>query len=89
MRFVHLTAPGTLELNYMWLPTWLGINQSALKAIKEALNTRVLSGGLTATEETLDELNELVINILVEKYGDVHVGLQDYLDGIKFVIMRT
>ena len=88
MRFVHLTGPGKLELNYMWLPTWLGINTVALKAVEEALKSKVSSGGLKATEETLDELSDLVIEILVEKYGQTHEGLSDYLDGIKFVTMR-
>lgn len=89
MRFVHLTGPGKLELNYMWLPTWLGINTQALKAVEDALKSKILSGGLTATEEHLDELHELVIEVLIEKYGQVHEGLSDYLDGIKFVNMRS
>lgn len=87
MRFVHLTAPGRLELNYMWLPTWLGINAMALKAINEALESRVKSAAIEATEEALDNLNDLVIDVLVEKYGSIHAGLRDYLDGIKFVTM--
>lgn len=88
MRFVHLTTPGRLELNYMWLPTWLGINAVALKAVNEALESRVKSEGIIATEEALDDLSDLVIDILVEKYGSTHAGLRDYLDGIKFVTMQ-
>ncbi len=85
MRLVHLTGPGQLELNYMWMPTWIGINRTALETIQEVLKAKVRDAGLAATDENLDMLNELVIETLVEKY-DV-VGLRDYLDGLKFVAL--
>lgn len=81
MRFVHLTEPGRLELNYLWLPTWLGINGAAKDAIEKKINESVV--GLPATEENLDLINEKVIDTLLETYPIV--GLRDYLEGIKFV----
>lgn len=82
MRFVHLTSPGKLELNSMWLPTWLGLNAAAAKAVMVKLNSKV--AGLPATEENLDKINEMVIEVLAEEYPAVE-GLRDYLDGLKFV----
>lgn len=82
MRFVQLTSPGQLALNSMWLPTWLGINVEATKAIHEQLASKVV--GISATEENLDQINDMVIEVLVEKYPLVD-GLRDYLDGLKFV----
>lgn len=82
MRFVHLTSPGKLELNSMWLPTWLGINPAATKAVMEKLSPKVV--GIPATEENLDKINDMIIEVLVEVYPSVD-GLRDYLDGLKFV----
>jgi hypothetical protein len=82
MRFVHLTAPGTLGLNAMWLPTWIGINKQALEAIEKTLNSKV--AGMPATEENLETINDAVIEVLVDKYPTI-TGLRDYLDGLKFV----
>lgn len=86
MRFVHLTGPGQLELNHMWMPTWMGINKSALEAVKEVLVARLSQDKLAASEDTLDMLDELVIETLVEKFKVD--GLRDYLDGLKFVSVR-
>lgn len=82
MRFVHLTSQGQLELNYLWLPTWLGINQVAATAVMQQLKSKVV--GLPATEDNLDIINTMVIDVLAEKYPSVE-GLRDYLDGLKFV----
>lgn len=81
MRLVHLTAPGRLELNFMWLPTWLGINKEAKDYIEGELRSKVV--GVTATEGALDEINEMVMDVILKKYP--LEGLRDYLDGLKFV----
>lgn len=82
MRLVHLTSPGRLELNFMWLPTWLGINKEAKESIEGALRSKV--AGTPATEEHLDEINEEVLELLATRYSSIE-GLRDYLDGLKFV----
>lgn len=82
MRLVHLTAPGQLELNFMWMPTWLGINKAAKEAIEAELKSKV--AGLPATDENLDAINDMVLEVLALKYDRVE-GLRDYLDGLKFV----
>lgn len=81
MRFIHLTEPGRLELNFLWLPTWLGINGAVKDSIEKKINDSVV--GLPATDENLDRINDQVIALLVETYPIV--GLIDYLEGIKFV----
>jgi len=81
MRFVTITAPGRLELNYMWLPTWLGMNREMNEALDRHLRTKVI--GMEITEDNLDAINELVIDGVLLKYPIE--GLRDYLDGLKFV----
>lgn len=82
MRLVHLTSPGRLELNFLWLPTWLGINKEVKDLIERELKPRVI--GMSATEESLDAINEQVLDLLVSHYPSIN-GLRDYLDGLKFV----
>lgn len=82
MRVVVVTDPGVLELNFMWLPTWIGINGELKKEIEGALSDMLV--GKAMTTPVLDEANDLVIQYLVKKFHNV-VGLSDYLDGLKFV----
>lgn len=82
MRTVVVTAPGVLELNFMWLPTWIGSNAMIKKRLEEMLSESVV--GRELTEANLDEINELVIEALEELNPSVE-GLRDYLDGLKFV----
>jgi hypothetical protein len=79
MRFVLLEDNGVLTLNFMWLPTWIGMNASLKKEIEKALSEKFV--GRPSTD--LDAMHEEVIDFLVTKFP--HAGLRDYLDGIKFV----
>jgi hypothetical protein len=81
MRLVQLTAPGRVEVNFMWLPTWLGMNKEVKELIEKELATMV---GKEATDELLDETHEKLLTLLEQRYDKIH-GLRDYLDGIKFV----
>jgi hypothetical protein len=82
MRLVTMTAPGRLELNFMWLPTWLGINREAVAAVEKEIAPKVV--GRAATEEELDAINDEVLDILTTRYPQIE-GLRDFLDGLKFV----
>jgi len=82
MRTVVITSPGVLELNFMWLPTWIGSNGQLKKRLEEELKDKVV--GRPLTENELDEINEEVIALL-EKLNPSVEGLRDYLDGLKFV----
>jgi hypothetical protein len=81
MRLVLLTSPGVLELNYMWLPTWLGMNAATKAAVESELKSKV--AGLPATEDNLDTINDALLELLTERFPIA--GLRDYLDGLKFV----
>jgi hypothetical protein len=80
MRFI-LQADRSVELNYMWLPTWLGHNHSFKKDLEQKLGPKLV--GRELTEEVLDEANQMVIDYICE--ANSIPGLRDYLDGIKFV----
>lgn len=82
MRVVHRTEPGVVELNFMWLPVWIGMNQQLTRELGEELKKHFV--GKELTDRTLDELSELIIDYLEERYPHLE-GLRDYLDGLKFV----
>lgn len=81
MRLISVTG-NVVELNYMWLPTWLGQNAQFKKQLETDLRSQV--EGLELTEVSLDAVDRLVMNYIVEKFPHV-AGLFDYLDGLKFV----
>lgn len=82
MRLVDRTSPGTLSINYMWLPTWVGLNTQLIKEVEEAIAGGIV--GKPLDEATLEAAHYAVVEYLVKKFPDVQ-GLFDYLDGIKFV----
>lgn len=82
MRLIQLTEEGRLELTYMWMPTWLGLNGAALKRVEGVILPKVR--GLEATEQNLDTINLMVLDELISQFPDIE-GLRDYLDGLKFV----
>lgn len=82
MRFVDRTGPGTLALNYMWLPTFIGMNSRLVQEIEAYLAPHIV--GQPLDEATLDTADQLVLEFLGKRFPDV-LGLPDYLDGLKFV----
>lgn len=83
MRLVQQTEqPGVVELNYTFLPLFLGGHQSLMQEIEQELGKRF--AGRLLTEEVLDEMHEAVLDYLAGKYPYLE-GLRDYLDGVKFV----
>jgi hypothetical protein len=81
MRLVHVADGRTVELNYMWLPTWIGQNHNLKKEMEEYLRPKIV--GRELTEQTLDEVHFMVIDFITQKFPVP--GLFDYLDGLKFV----
>jgi hypothetical protein len=82
MRLVDRTGPGVLGLNYMWLPTWVGMNAQLIKEIEEAISAGIV--GQPLDEGTLDAAHHAVLDFLKAKFPHIN-GLFDYLDGVKFV----
>ncbi len=82
MRTVVRTQEGVLELNYMWLPTWIGMNGILKKQLEVELGEKIV--GLEMTDDALDLIDQTVIDYLVEQNPHIE-GLKDFLDGLKFV----
>lgn len=85
MKLIVATEPGVVELNFMWLPTWLGMNNIMKAEIEEKIGPMLV--GKDLTEEVLDEAHEAVIIFLEERFRNIK-GLREYLDGLKFVWME-
>jgi hypothetical protein len=84
MRLVVRSGPGQVELNYMWLPTWIGMNEALLKEIEKALAPVLV--GKDLDDGTLEEAHFLVLDYLKERFSNIN-GLFDYLDGMKYVVI--
>ena len=83
MRFIARTGPGQLGLNYMWLPTWIGMNAQLLKELEAAISESIV--GKPIYNETLDIAHDLILEELERRFPN-NPGLHAYLDGIKFVV---
>jgi hypothetical protein len=82
MRLIVATEPGTVELNYMWLPTWIGMNSVLKKEIEDAVSPMLV--GKELSDEVLEAASEKVMDFLEVKFSGLS-GLRDYLDALKFV----
>lgn len=82
MLLVVTAEPGVVELNFTWMPLWIGMNSALKKEIEEAIAPVLI--GKPLTEETLQNAHDLIINFLVNKFPAIE-GLRDYLDAVKFV----
>jgi len=82
MRAVVQTEPGVLELNFMWLPTWLGMNTHLKAEIEAALQDKLV--GQPMDDATMDWAHEQVVLFLEEKFPHLG-GLRDFLDSLKFI----
>jgi hypothetical protein len=86
MRFVVRTGPGVVELNWMWLPTFLGHDAHLKKRLDDALQPLLV--GKSLDDETLDVAHEKVIDIICETHKAIP-SLRDYLDAVKFVTEKA
>lgn len=74
-----------VELNYMWLPTWLGQSAQFKRDLEVALRSEI--EGLELNEDTLNRIDRMVLQYIVDHNPHVQ-GLYDYLDGLKFVELK-
>lgn len=81
MRLVAKTGPGQVELSYMWMPTFLGLDALLMKQIEEKLMPELV--GKELTEDVLDVAHDRALDIICELRP--LPGLRDYLDALKFV----
>lgn len=81
MRVVTATDEGAVELNWMWLPTWLGMNAKFKKELEDKFKEKI--EGRPLDEGTLDDIHNEVLDFISNKFQVK--GLYDYLDGVKFI----
>jgi hypothetical protein len=82
MRVVVTTGKGIVELSYLWLPTFIGMNTPLKKEMEKELAKKVV--GRPLDERVLDEIHDLVIDWLCERFPNIE-GFRDYLDSLKYV----
>jgi hypothetical protein len=82
MRTVTSPEPGVFEVNWSWLPTFIGMNHKLQERIVAEVTPEIL--GKPIDDETLDLAHELVIAVIVKEFPRIE-GLREYLDGLKFV----
>jgi hypothetical protein len=82
MRFVVRTSPGVVELNFMWLPTFVGMNTQLKKRIESELAPKL--EGQEMSDDVLDAAHDRVVEIICDMHKALP-GLRDYLDAVKFV----
>lgn len=82
---MHLTTyrgGGVLELNYMWLPTWIGMNAALKREIEAELAKTIVNR--TVSEGTFSEIDREIIEWLSKRFPKLE-GLREYLEGLKFL----
>lgn len=82
MRAVVAVESGVIEVNWTWLPTFIGMNTRVKEELEKAIAEQIEGRALDDT--TLDLAHDLVIQFLEQKYSGIK-GLSEYLDGLKFV----
>jgi len=82
MRAVVALGHGVLELNYMWLPTFLGMNSSLKTEMEKELQEKLK--GIVLDERGLDRAHDIVVKYLQSKFPDI-LGLDRFLDGMKYI----
>jgi hypothetical protein len=74
--------PGVLELNFMWLPTWIGMNVRLQAQLKEKLGKEFV--GMEINDDSLDAMSKVVVDTLVELHPHI-TGLREYLEALKCI----
>lgn len=82
MRLVLKTGPGEVQLNWSFLPTFIGANTALKTEVEKVLGPRLV--GEPLDEATLDMAHDAVLEMLVEKFKELE-GLREYLDALKYV----
>lgn len=87
MRLVVETAPGVVELNWMWLPTWMGMDPLLKKEVETHVNAwlQEQSPPVKLDDAGLDAVHREVRMFIAKKFPKEPVGLLDYLAGLEHV----
>jgi len=76
VRVIVQTDEAT-EVNWMWLPSWVGMNRALLERMQEELG-EVLVG------KTLDQANTCIVAWLQEQFPHIK-GIDQYLAALEHV----
>lgn len=82
MLAVVRTGEGAIAVNYLWLPTWVGMNAALVRDIDAAVGEKFV--GQALTDETLLAAHERVVQYVTERFK--LTGLKEYLDGVRQVV---
>jgi hypothetical protein len=82
VRLVTAAAPGQVELAFMWLPTWLGMNAALKEELEKALAPEL--EGQPLTDEVLDAAHARVLDLLEARFPHI-LGLRAALDAVRHV----
>ncbi len=78
-----VTSPerGVLEVNYMWLPSWVGMNTTLLTEMGEAVRAATVG---KPVDVAFVAGHEAVVNFITAKHPEIK-GLREYLDALTYV----
>ena len=81
MRLVVETSPGVVEMNWMWLPTWIGHNTELKKKAEKHIQGWLAEQDqpVTTSEENLDRLHDVLLAFILGQFPEVR-GLQGVLE---------
>lgn len=82
MLLVVPTDHNTVEVNFMWLPSWLSFNKSTMDRLNKVVAEYLV--GKSMTEEYLKAAHDLVVKEIATMHPHFK-GIDDYLDALKFV----
>lgn len=85
MRTVVPVDRGVIELNWMWLPAFIGMDS----VVRRDLQKQVIGlfEGKDLTDSVLHDAHCFVVGFLCSKYPAVD-GLDLYLDALKFIELK-
>jgi hypothetical protein len=83
MRLVHVSHddPTVLELDWMWLPSFIGQDHALMSKLQKELKEKF--GGRQIREDTLSAIHQFVLDWLDAQYA--MKGLREYLAAIHHV----
>lgn len=82
MRAVVALEQGALELNYLWLPTCIGMNSMLKAEMEKELAAKFT--GRCLDDTTLDAAHDAVVEFIEKKFPDMQ-GFSRYIDAMKYL----
>lgn len=82
MRTVVAVEEGVVEVNWMWLPSFIGMNSAVKLELEKELASNI--EGCPLTDLVLDRAHDLVVAFLQQKFSSLQ-GLDDFLNSLKYV----